>query len=155
MAIISISEAAKLTGKNRRTLQRHVASGKLTKTIGATGEEGVEISELIRVYGELNRPPLSHASLPHAHASLSHNTAPIDLPNVADVEEGGASDKFVIENLKTEVKNLHALLEAKEANLKAHQEHIDSLKHAMKLLEFKKEIEQVNSDKKPWWKIFS
>ena len=155
MAIVSISEAAKLTSKNRRTLQRHIASGKLTKIVSATGEEGIEISELIRVYGELNRPPLPHEDTPQPHAAMSHNTAPIKSPNVTPSEEGGQPDKFVIENLRMEVKNLYALLDAKEANLKSQQEHIDSLKHAMKLLELKKDTEQENFEKKPWWKIFS
>lgn len=155
MAIISISEAAKLTGKNRRTLQRHIASGKLTKTISATGEEGVETSELIRVYGELNYSPMSHNDAPHTSAAMSRNTTPITPLDVADKKEGYAPDKFIIENLKTEIKSLHALLDAKEANLKAQQEHIDSLKHAMKLLEFKKDSTEENSKKKPWWKLFS
>ena len=159
MAIVSISEAAKLTGKNRRTLQRHIVAGRLTKTYSATGEEGIDISELIRVYGELNRPPPPHSTTPQSHASMSQTTAPIEPQNVAEGGEGKEPDKFIIENLKAEVKNLHALLDAKEENLKSQKDHIDSLKQAMLMLENKEKTPAPEpapvAEKKSWWKVFS
>ncbi|CAI3959528.1 unnamed protein product, partial [Commensalibacter communis] len=53
MPIVSISEAAELTGKTRRTIQRHVASGKLSRSVASSGQAGIDTSELIRVYGQL------------------------------------------------------------------------------------------------------
>ena len=52
----SISEAAKLVGKNRRTLQRHIESSKLSKVEDEEGNSKLETAELIRVYGELELP---------------------------------------------------------------------------------------------------
>lgn len=51
MPLVSISEAARLTGKNRSTLHRHIQQGKLSKTIDETGESKIDTSEILRVYG--------------------------------------------------------------------------------------------------------
>lgn len=55
MAIISISEAARLTGKGRSTIQRKLKSGELSKVAQGDGSPGVDTSELIRVFGELTQ----------------------------------------------------------------------------------------------------
>ena len=57
MAIVTISEAARLAGKDRRTVQRHVRKGKLSKVTRAGRSVGVDTSELIRVYGDLAAVP--------------------------------------------------------------------------------------------------
>lgn len=59
MATVSISEAARLARVSRKTIQRHISSGKLSATLsqGAdTSLRQVEISELMRVYGQLDAP---------------------------------------------------------------------------------------------------
>lgn len=48
MAIVSISEASRLTGKTRATIHRHINTGKISKTKDDTGATGIDISELIR-----------------------------------------------------------------------------------------------------------
>lgn len=48
--LVTIQEAIQLTGKSRSTIQRYIAAGKLSKT-----DKGIDTSELIRVFGELNR----------------------------------------------------------------------------------------------------
>jgi len=54
MTIVSISKASRLTGKSRTTLLRHIEQGKLSKsTDSTTNRTGIDISELIRVYGNL------------------------------------------------------------------------------------------------------
>ena len=60
MAIVSISEAAKLASKSRRTIQRHITQGKLSKVTDVTGGVGVDTSELIRVYGVLKIDDMTH-----------------------------------------------------------------------------------------------
>lgn len=49
MAIVNISQAALLTGKDRNTIQRHIKKGTLTKK-----GQGVDTEELASVFGELN-----------------------------------------------------------------------------------------------------
>lgn len=57
---VNIQQATKLTGKSRATITRHIKSGKLSKT-----DDGIETSELMRVYGALIEPD---------DASLSQST---------------------------------------------------------------------------------
>jgi hypothetical protein len=53
MAKLNLSQAAKVTGKNRTTIWRHINSGKLSAERDRDGLPFVDTSELIRVYGEL------------------------------------------------------------------------------------------------------
>ena len=53
MAHVSISEAARLAGKHRTTIQRHIKSGKLSATQDLDGNPAVDVAELSRVYGNL------------------------------------------------------------------------------------------------------
>lgn len=53
MAKHSISEAAKLTGKARSTLHRHLKEGKISKEIDADGQPVIDTAELVRAYGLL------------------------------------------------------------------------------------------------------
>lgn len=48
MTIVTLKDAGLLSGKGSATIYRHIKSGKLSKT-----GDGVDTSELIRVYGEL------------------------------------------------------------------------------------------------------
>lgn len=50
MALVTVIEAADLTGKSRQTIYRHIKEGKLSKT--ASGK--LDTAELLRVYGELS-----------------------------------------------------------------------------------------------------
>lgn len=59
MPKVNISEAARLTGKARVTIHRHIGSGKLTKEFDGTGNPVVDVAELERVYGPLKQPDLS------------------------------------------------------------------------------------------------
>ena len=52
MAIVSISEGAKLARKGRQTLYNHHEKGKLAFTETDDGKVGIDTSELHRVYGK-------------------------------------------------------------------------------------------------------
>ena len=78
MAIVTISEAARLAGKDRRTVQRHVSKGKLSTAVGAGGLVGVDTSELLRVYGDLAAAPdavRQSAAVPQAAAGQCRTPA--------------------------------------------------------------------------------
>ena len=53
MALVTITEASKITGKARKTLYAHLKQGKLSYRIQSDGAKQIDTSELIRVYGEL------------------------------------------------------------------------------------------------------
>lgn len=50
MALISISEAARLAGKNRTTLYKYINKGKLSVVASVNGMKKIDISELLRVF---------------------------------------------------------------------------------------------------------
>ena len=57
MAILGISAAARAAGVNRSTLQRAIKTGRLSATIDAAGERGIDLAELLRVFGPLRQMP--------------------------------------------------------------------------------------------------
>lgn len=54
MAILTISEASKATGKATSTLYRHISQGKVSVSKNRDDVTVVDTSELIRVYGDIN-----------------------------------------------------------------------------------------------------
>ena len=61
MAIVSISEAARLAGKGRSTIQRHIKSGKLSASQDAAGNPVIDTSELCRAYGAIQVTDVSQS----------------------------------------------------------------------------------------------
>lgn len=57
MTILGISAAARAAGVNRSTLQRAIKTGRLSATIDAAGERGIDLAELLRVFGPLRQMP--------------------------------------------------------------------------------------------------
>lgn len=53
MALVSITEAAKLVRRNRSTLYRDIERGRLSKTVTPEGETQIDTAELLRAYGRL------------------------------------------------------------------------------------------------------
>lgn len=49
---LSIAEAARLYGKQRKTLYRHMDAGRLSYQVLGSGRRALDLAELIRVYGE-------------------------------------------------------------------------------------------------------
>ena len=126
MAKVSISEAARLTGKSRTTLHRLIKTGELSTCHGARNAKMVDVSELIRVFGPLEHRP----SVQVAKQIIEHSDTGIP-----------AQSEQVIAQLRQEVEHLKTLVSAKDS-------HIDSLKQAMLLIEHK------HTGDSPWWKFW-
>lgn len=126
MAKVSISEAARLTGKSRTTLHRLIKTGELSTCHGARNARMVDVSELIRVFG-----PLGHRASEQVNAQVSEQSG----------TGVSAQNEQIIAQLKQEVEHLKTLVYAKES-------HIDSLKQAMLL------IEHTHTGDSPWWKFW-
>lgn len=80
MTILNISAAARVAGVNRSTLQRAIKNGRLSTTIDAAGERGIDLAELLRVFGPLQQMPQEDP------AALLQHAAPIAAVDVARVE---------------------------------------------------------------------
>jgi hypothetical protein len=127
MAIVSVSEAARLVGKSRRTIQRDIAAGKLSK---CDNGKKLDTSELLRVYGSLLNAPNDADKNEH----MTQDVAPSIPPNVA------------------EMRIRLAALEAENAALK---DHLGSLKQAMLLLEHKEQQASTETtQQRKWWQLF-
>jgi len=114
MAIISISEAARLTGKSRKTIQRYVADGRMSVSQLDAGKKGIETSELIRVFGEMSHPS----------PALSHETmSQVDAPNVSP-------------DVSATLAAVQAENAALRAELKAKDENLADLRQSLRLLEY-------------------
>jgi len=132
MAKVSISEAARLTGKSRTTLHRLIKTGVLSTCSGVRNAKMIDISEIIRVFGEVTIPTPEQA---HEQAAEQRVT-PLE-----------ALDEQVVRTLKQEVEHLRILVSA-------HESHIDSLKQSLQLLEHKKEeVQSIRSSAK-WWQFW-
>lgn len=126
MAKVSISEAARLTGKSRTTLHRLINAGKLSTCYGDRNARMVDVSELLRVFGTLEQRPAEQVS-----GQIS------EQPGAGVSAQG----EQVIAQLRQEVEHLKTLVSAKDS-------HIDSLRQAMLLLEHK------HIGDSPWWKFW-
>lgn len=87
MALVNLTEAAKMVGKTRQTMHRYVKQGKLSVKRDAKGLPQVDTSELIRVFGD-----------------IKINVTPQEPENVTPCYTHSNDDKF--EALMTEIKAL-------------------------------------------------
>lgn len=134
MALVSISEAARLVRKSRSTLYKtYIETGKLS--VGqdsATGRPVVDTSELIRVFGGLYA---THAT-GHATDTKTHNATPNATP----------PRDMAIDLLRQLVKSKEDQLAQAKEQLRAAQEReewmrkqVDEMTGMMRLLQHKKD----------------
>jgi len=137
MAGVSISEAARLVKVSRPTLYKMINSGKLSYTsIVKQGKavKVIEISELMRVFGAL----LGTADGVNDVVKIDSENTPVNSPALHDLQHKIALLEIENDSLKGAVK--------------ARDEHIDSLRQAMQLIEHKKESSL--QTKSIWWKFW-
>ena len=116
---VPIATAAKMVGRDRKSLYRDVKTGRLSVSIGDNGMRQVAISELLRVYREIK--PIDRQG-----DSLHFVTLP--QPETVDL----ARLEKRISELEAEREHLMARLLDKEKNL-------EDLRTTIRLLEYKPE----------------
>jgi len=97
MAKISISEAARLTGKNRATLHRHIKSGKLSRFLDDDNNPVLDTSELIRVYPSFKAP-----------VALQHDAGVLQSNSMQQLATGVATGDATVEIEILKIKLQHA-----------------------------------------------
>ncbi|HBV5255531.1 TPA: helix-turn-helix domain-containing protein [Klebsiella pneumoniae] len=133
MARVSISEAARLVKVSRPTIYKMINSGKLSYTSVVKHGKSIKVidtSELIRVFGSLD--------------------GVIDDVK-SDAESTGINSVF-LHDLQHRIALLEAENDGLKGAVKARDEHIDSLRQAMQLLEHKHEPS--SPPHSPWWKFW-
>ncbi|MFZ8255297.1 hypothetical protein ACO1K4_14135, partial [Staphylococcus aureus] len=64
--LLNLSQAAQAAGITRRTLYNHVKQGKVTVSRDGKNNPVVDVSELIRVYGNVNIPEKQIPGISHS-----------------------------------------------------------------------------------------
>ena len=133
MARVSISEAARLVKVSRPTIYKMINSGKLSYTSVVKHGKSIKVidtSELIRVFGSLDGV----------------------IDDVKSDAESTGINSVGLHDLQHRIALLEAENDGLKGAVKARDEHIDSLRQAMQLLEHKHEpSSQIHS---PWWKFW-
>ena len=133
MARVSISEAARLVKVSRPTIYKMINSGKLSYTSVVKHGNGIKVidtSELIRVFGSLDGV----------------------IDDVKSDAESTGINSVGFHDLQHRIALLEAENDGLKGAVKARDEHIDSLRQAMQLLEHKHEPS--SPPHSPWWKFW-
>ncbi|WP_165813529.1 helix-turn-helix domain-containing protein [Klebsiella variicola] len=133
MARVSISEAARLVKVSRPTIYKMINSGKLSYTSVVKHGKSIKVidtSELIRVFGSLDGV----------------------IDDVKSDAESTGINSVGLHDLQHRIALLEAENDGLKGAVKARDEHIDSLRQAMQLLEHKHEPS--SPPHSPWWKFW-
>ena len=133
MARVSISEAARLVKVSRPTIYKMINSGKLSYTSVVKHGKGIKVidtSEIIRVFGSLDGV----------------------IDDVKSDAESTGINSVGLHDLQHRIALLEAENDGLKGAVKARDEHIDSLRQAMQLLEHKHEPSSPSDS--PWWKFW-
>ena len=94
MAQLNVTTAAHAAGVSRRTLQRHIAQGKVSYQSGEQGQKLIDTAELVRVYGTLKNPVSSDTQTPPRQ--MAHS----DTPDVALMRQRITALEKVVDGLE-------------------------------------------------------
>lgn len=111
MAIVSISEAARLVQKSRTTLYRYIKEGKLSTCTDSNNADGIDTSELIRVFGNISIVTNEQSSMNKGE----HGITAVNCSNEQrDLDVTLIQKEFEIDNLKQKIEFLETLLKEKD-----------------------------------------
>lgn len=139
MALVTITEAAKLVRLSRRTIYRDIDKGRLSKTISHDGTTVIDTSELLRVYGALhnnehtsretsgNSPVEDFEELVEAW-EYPQNPVPPGSGAGAGAGNGMSSDKAQLQILEERIKSLQHVLELESTLRKVKDEVTNELR---------------------------
>jgi hypothetical protein len=108
MALIGLTEASKLTGKDKTTIHRAMKSGRLSFTVGDDGDRQIDPAELERVFlikpqvGEPEVAPRNRKRAESNHVQIAQLTAQLEIERTktAALEERLADKDGVIDDLR-------------------------------------------------------
>jgi len=145
MPIVSISEAVRLANKSRKTVYKHIQLGKLSIVTTSDGTKDIDISELIRVYNNLNiqqktAPINNYSKQDYSKGNIKKEThVTLNNQNLIELEKKLSLSTLKIEQQEKALSYQQQIIDAKEIALLSKQETIETLKSALKLLEYKQE----------------
>ena len=120
MSKVSISEASRLTNKTRKTIYKYIQDGLLTVSMDTQGKKVIDISELIRVFGEIEMPEYTGVN----NTEVSNNIHQVTLESIQLIAEKDV-----------EIARLQSLLAGKDELLNSKNDQIKTLEKSLHLLE--------------------
>ncbi|MGB1011896.1 MAG: hypothetical protein ACPGVP_19440 [Thiolinea sp.] len=154
MALVSISEAIKLSGVSRGTFYRkYLNAGLISATQDHAGKKQIETSELLRVFGRLNGVQV-------------HNSDSLDNTEIEQSVQDGTEDKSATRkkqsNYLAQLEQLHAeQLKSKDTQIALLREQIEGLKadkafHQKQNSDLTETIKLLEGPKHPrlWWQFW-
>ena len=120
MSKVSISEASRLTNKTRKTIYKYIQDGLLTVSMDTQGKKVIDISELIRVFGEIKMPEYTEVN----NTEVSSNIHQVTLESIQLIAEKDV-----------EIARLQSLLAGKDELLNSKNDQIKTLEKSLHLLE--------------------
>ena len=120
MSKVSISQASRLTNKTRKTIYKYIQDGLLTVSMDTQGKKVIDISELIRVFGEIEMPEYTVVNNPE----ISNNIHQVTLESIQLIAEKDV-----------EIARLQSLLAGKDELLNSKNDQIKTLEKSLHLLE--------------------
>ena len=135
MAELTLSQAAQLAGRSKSTLSRAVANGKLSVARRDGNQVLIDVSELERVYGPLERRNVAQNVAPERHATPSEA---IEISLL----------KTRLQELEQDRRDLREQLEQERAERARLVNVIEEQAKTMRLLEDHRPPEE----RRPWWK---
>lgn len=125
MALVSVAEAARLVGRDRKVLYRdYLKTGRLSSSQDARGRMQIDTAELLRVFGQFKSE------------------------NIETVKIETTPQKETIEKLHLEVEKLRSERDFLHEQLKAKDENLADLRQSLKLL---KDMRKDQTEHRRWW----
>ena len=114
MAILPITAAAKAAGISRQSMYNHINGGTISVTVDNSGKKGVDLSEILRVFGEI-KPIAQGAALGDEKKAPPDQSAAI----IAELRAENTGLKTRISDLSDHIQTLKAeLAAAKEREIR-------------------------------------
>jgi hypothetical protein len=136
----SISAAAPLVGKDRKTLYRMIKEGKLSATVSPSGQQQIETSELLRVFGEIKQQETLFATNQDSLKTVSmpqHKTPKSTRVELLEAELELVREQLKLMEQQLKLKEQRAELEMRHARelIAVREEQIQDVRKALLLLE--------------------
>ena len=104
----TVNEAARIVGATRQTIYRHIESKPISVDKDENGNQMIDASELIRVYGNnINFDALNEDITPNETVTSQSNVTALNIPDVTE-------DKVRLARLEGEIEKLTLLVEKAE-----------------------------------------
>ena len=146
MALVSVSQAARLAGISRQQLYRgYIQTGKITVQKVQKGEKAepkIDTSEILRVFGGMEGVDS------HGAVTGEQGTTP---EKVTGDNKLLAELQVKLQVLEAENRGLRDRLEEKDRRIEDKEKALGDMRHVIRLLE---DMRPKQEARKPWWKTF-